>query len=480
MTTGLVFTVLGVYFLMLITIAYFTSRNADSNTFFTAHKSSPWPLVAFGMIGTSLSGATFISVPGKVGLTQFTYFQIVLGYLAGYLVVALVLLPLYYRLKLISIYGYLETRFGAMSKLSGSGIFLISRLIGASLRLFLAASVLQLFLFNQLNVPFEATVLFTIILIWVYTFKGGIKTIVWTDTFQTFFLITSLVTTTFVIGNQLNLNLTGVFERINSGGYLKMFVLNDFKSPMFFGKQFIGGFFITIAMTGLDQDLMQKNLTCKNLNDAQKNMFWFSVVLVLVNLLFLTMGALLYVFAQEKEIAIPEKTDQLFPTLALSHLGILAGLSFLVGITASSYASADSALASLTTSFCVDFLKVEKWEEKKINSTKNLVHIGFSFLLLISIIIFKNSSDSSVIDAVLKMATYTYGPLLGMFAFGIFTKVQIKDQLTPFICLLSPFLTWLVELYIPQFLGGYKFGYELLPINGMLTFGMMWLARKKI
>lgn len=478
MTPTIVFSVLGSYFLMLIAIAYLTSKGADSNTFFTAKKTSPWYLVAFGMIGTSLSGATFISVPGRVGVTQFTYFQIVLGYLAGYLVVALVLMPIYYRLNLVSIYGYLENRFGKTTKLSGSAIFLVSRLIGAGLRLFLAASVLQLFLFNDLGIPFETTVLITIFLIWVYTFKGGIKTIVWTDTFQTFFLVTSLITTIIVIINRLDLSLVSVFESIQQKGYLKVFEFQDVNSPRFFAKQFFGGFFITIAMTGLDQDLMQKNLTCKNLGEAQKNMFWFSFILVIVNLLFLSMGALLFLFAANNNISIPEKTDQLFPTLALSHLGLVAGLSFLLGITASSYASADSALASLTTSFCIDFLETEKKDEKTTNKIKNMVHLGFSFLLFATILIFNRFSDASVIDAVLKIATYTYGPLLGMFTFGILTKTNIKDNFSPYICLLSPILTWLIEIYLPPFLNGYQFGYELLPLNGAITFLLMWLARR--
>jgi Na+/proline symporter len=476
-----VFSVLLVYFLLLLSIAFLTSQKSDSLSFFNANKNAPWPLVAFGMIGTSLSGATFISVPGKVGVSQFTYFQVVLGYVAGYVVVALVLLPVYYKLNLISIYGYLETRFGRITRLTGSTIFLVSRLIGASLRLFLAANVLQLYLFDHYKIPFEIAVLTTIFLIWIYTLKGGIKTIIWTDTLQTLFLLWSLITSIFVIYKSFDSNFDAILTAIRTKGYFKTFVFDDFKSELFFGKQFLGGFFITIAMTGLDQDLMQKNLTCRTLKDAQKNMFVFSIILVIINLLFLFLGALLYLYALENNIQLPKKTDNLYPTLAFHHLGWVAALCFLLGITASSYASADSALTSLTTSFCIDFLKIEQFPEKSIIKIKNLIHLLFSLLLFVGILLFFYTSDYAVIDAILKIATYTYGPLLGLYTFGIFTNYTINESWVPFICFLSPILTILIENFLPWLLNNnYKFGYELLPLNGLLTVLLLYLNSRKL
>lgn len=469
MSTTLISSIIILYFIMLLTIAWITSKNADSNDFFTAQKQSPWYLVAFGMIGTSISGATFISVPGKVGVASFSYFQLVIGYLAGYLVVALVLMPLYYRLNLISIYSYLDQRFGKRTYQTGSFFFLLSRTIGSSLRLYLAAAVLQLFIFDALNIEFWVTVSITILLIWVYTFKGGIKTIIWTDTIQTLFLITALITSIVVITKDLNLTPYGLIENIYTSKYSQIFFLNDPNDAKFFIKQFIGGMFITIVMTGLDQDLMQKNLTCKNIKEAKKNMFWFSVILVGVNLLFLTLGALLYIYCDIKEIAIPKRTDDLYPLLALSHFGIIAGIAFLLGIIASSYASADSALASLTTSFCIDFLNFKDKDEPTKQKQKFYVHLGFSLVLLISILIFRMLNNSTVIDSVLKMASYTYGPLLGLFTLGIFTKYKINDRLSPYICFLSPIITYVVVHLIEDNFS-YKFSFELLLFNGTLTF----------
>ncbi|HZB15092.1 MAG TPA: sodium:solute symporter [Chryseolinea sp.] len=475
----LVITILAGYFGMLILISVLTSRGADTNTFFTGNRQSPWYLVAFGMIGASLSGVTFISVPGNVGKVGFGYFQVVLGYLLGYWVIIGVLMPLYYRLNLISIYTYLEHRFSFWTYKTGAFFFLISRTIGSSLRLYLAATVLQLFLFDAWNVPFFVTVATTIILIWIYTFKGGIKTIVWTDTFQTFFLITAVCIAVWQITDRLGMSTSEMISTIQASKYSQIFYFDDPNSPMYFWKQFIGGAFIAITMTGMDQEIMQKNLTCKSLGDAQKNMFWFSLTLVVVNLLFLVLGALLYMYSETHQLPIPAATDELFPRLAFGELGLAVGLFFLLGITASSYASADSALAGLTTSFCIDFLNFKSKKEDQRRKEKFIVHIGFSLLFLIIIIVFKEINERSVIDAVLNIAGYTYGPLLGLFSFGILTKRKVKDQLVPVICVLAPILSYILSLNSERLFGGYKISLEILVINGLITFAGLWLVSKR-
>src|SRR5579859_1836374 len=479
MTPLFVSSIILVYFAALITISYFTSKGADSNTFFTAHRQSPWYLVAFGMIGSTLSGVTFVSVPGAVGKVGFAYFQVVLGYLVGYWIIIGVLMPIYYRLRVISIYTYLEQRFDIWSYRTGAFVFLIGRSIGSSLRLFLAATVLQLFLFDAWGVPFYATVAVTIALIWIYTFKGGVKTIIWTDTFQTVFLVGAVVITVWQIAGKLGFSFPEMLAAIDAKGYSRIFVLDSPGSPLFFPKQFFGGVFITIAMTGLDQEIMQKNLTCKSLGDAQKNMFWFSIVLVIVNLLFLTLGALLFLYCEKKGIAIPQYTDELFPRLAFNELGPLVGILFLLGITASSYASADSALAGLTTSFCIDFLNFKDKDEKTKQRQKFVVHLGFSMLFLIIILVFKEVNEKTVIDAVLNVAGYTYGPLLGLFSFGIFTKRKVAGKLVPVVCLISPALSYGISSNSVAWFSGYKTGIEILIVNGLLTYLGLWLISKK-
>jgi len=479
MSPILILTIIVIYFGALVFISFLTSRNADTQAFFTGNRSSKWYLVAFGMVGTSISGVTFISVPGEVGTNGFAYFQIVMGYLVGYTFIALVLMPIYYKLNLISIYTYLEKRFGTYSYKTGSFFFLLSRTIGASFRLFLAADVLQLMIFNQMGVPFELTVFITVALIWVYTFKGGIKTIVWTDSFQTLFLIGSLVLTVITVKNELGWSLGDFITTISESRYSQIFFW-DVNDSKFFFKQFVSGAFIAIVMTGLDQDLMQKNLTCKNIGEAQKNMFTFTIILVFVNFLFLTLGALLYVFAQQKGIITPAKTDQLFPYLALNFFGTPAAILFLLGIIASTYASADSALASLTTAFCIDFLNFEKrTNEKNRSRLKFYVHLGFSLLLLMVIVIFKYANDQAVVSSVFKAAGYTYGPLLGLFFFGLFTKRKVIDRLVPYICFASPLLCYLINLNSEALFGGYKIGFEILLLNGFITFLGMWVLKPR-
>jgi Na+/proline symporter len=478
MTPFIALTLLVIYFSLLIIIAHYTSKGADTNAFFTANKQSPWYLVAFGMIGTSISGVTFVSVPGAVANIHFSYFQVVLGYAIGYLFIATVLMPMYYRLNLISIYSYLDKRFGFWSYKTGSFFFLFSRTIGSAIRLYVAVNVLQLAIFERLGVPFELTVLITIALIWVYTYKGGVKTIIWTDTLQTFFLLTALVITIVLISNQLNLGFGQLISTIKASPYSDIWVW-DPNNKHYFLKDFLSGAFIAIVMTGLDQDLMQKNLTCKNIGEAQKNMFWFYVVLVFINLLFLSLGALLYTYAAQMGVEIPKKTDDLYPMLALgNHFGTLAAITFLLGIIAATYASSDSALTALTTAFCIDFMNIEKHEEDQRKKIKHWVHIGFSALFFVVIVIFKRLNSEDVISAVFDLAGYTYGPLLGLFAFGLFLKRPLKDSIVPFICVLSPILTYILVQHSPDWFNGYKVGFERLILNGSITFiGLLLISK---
>ena len=479
MNTTVALVILIVYFGMLIAVSFYTARGADTTTFFTANRQSPWWLVAFGMIGTSLSGVTFISVPGAVGKIGFSYFQVVLGYIIGYIVIGTVLMPLYYRLNLISIYGYLEKRFGFWSYKTGAGFFLLARTVGSAVRLYVAAGVLQLALFNGLGVPFEVSVLITIGLIWAYTFKGGVKTIILTDSLQTIFLITAVVLTIVLIAQELGLSFGQLVQTVQDDPNAQIFFW-DKNDPKNFYKQFISGAFIAIVMTGLDQDLMQKNLTCKNIGEAQKNMFWFTITLVVVNFLFLSLGVLLYLFAQREGIAIPARTDDLYPLLALNHLGLVVAITFLLGITAATYASADSALTALTTSFCIDFMNVEKRPEVERSRIKHVVHIGFSLLFYVVILIFRQVNSKEVITAVFDIAGYTYGPLLGLYAFGMFNKRPVLDRAVPFICLASPVLTYIVNENSAAWFGGYQFGFERLLLNGLFAYAGLWAVSKSV
>ncbi|MFH6985011.1 sodium:solute symporter [Marinoscillum luteum] len=466
------------YFLLLIVISWLTSRNATDSDFYNANRQSPWYLVAFGMIGASLSGVTFISVPGEVGNSNFYYFQVVIGYLLGYFVIAKVLLPLYYRLNLVSIYSYLEQRFGFWSYKSGAFFFLLSRIIGSSFRLFLVASVLQISFFDAFNFPFWVSVLVTIVLIWLYTFQGGIKTIVWTDTLQTAFMIASVVISIVFVTNELDWSFSEMIGHIAEDERSNIFNW-EWQSGRNFFKQFFAGAFIAIVMTGLDQDMMQKNLTCRSLGDAQKNMFWFCIILVIVNFLFLSMGLLLFQYSEAIGVSIPSRTDFLFPELAINHFSTLGAVVFLLGITAAAYSSADSALTALTTSFCVDFLGFSPKNYSQKKTLRKLVHLGFSFVLFLVILVFQAINDQSVITAVFVAAGYTYGPLLGLFALGIFTKYDLRDELVPVICLLSPVISYIININSESWLGGYKFGFEILILNGLLTFIGLLLIRKK-
>ncbi len=468
MSSTLIVSVIVIYFLVLVGISFLTGKSDSNASFFSGDKQSPWYIVAFGMIGASLSGVTFISVPGWVVTSEFSYMQMVFGYLLGYLVIATVLMPLYYRMNLTSIYTYLQDRFGNSSYKTGAIFFLISRVIGAAFRLYLVANVLQMAIFDAWGIPFEMTVVVTILLIWIYTFRSGIKTIIWTDTLQTLFMLVAVGLSVYLISVDMNLSFSSLITTVKESEYSQIFF---WEGKQHFVRQFLSGAFLAIVMTGLDQDMMQKNLSCKSLGDAQKNMFWFSIVLVFVNLLFLSLGALLYMYADIHGISFT-KADDLFPAVALNGgLGIGVGVLFILGLIAAAYSSADSALTSLTTSFCVDLLGFDENAGVKEIKQRKLIHFGFSILLVIVILIFKAINDDSVISALFKVAGYTYGPLLGMYAFGLFTQINVKDKWVPLVAIFSPVVCYIIQLYI-------SFGFELLILNGAITFGGLYLLRK--
>ncbi len=465
------------YFGVLMLVSYFTSRGDSNTDFFKAGKQSPWYLVAFGMIGASLSGVTFISVPGWVEASNFSYFQVVLGYTVGYAVIGLILLPLYYKLNLTSIYTYLEGRFGPSSYKTGASFFLLSRVIGASFRLYLVANVLQLLVFDEMGVPFVVTVTITILLIWLYTFKAGIKTIVWTDTLQTLFMLIAVGVAIYFVSDEMGLNASAAIDLISSSDMSQIFFFDDWKSNDYFFKQFISGAFIAIVMTGLDQDMMQKNLTCRNLGDAQKNVFWFTIVLTIVNLVFLGLGLLLTVYASQN--GIDAQRDQLFPTIAVNGgLGIGLAIVFLLGLIAAAYSSADSALTSLTTSFSIDILEIEKkYDVLKQVAVRKRIHIMMSVVLVLVIIIFKYViADATVIAKLFTFAGYTYGPLLGLYSFGLFTEWKVKDRFVPIVAIASPILAYALSEWSTTV--GFEFGFFILILNGALTFLGLVLIRK--
>jgi len=467
------------YFSLLILISYFISKKDEGNdAFFKANKNSPWYLVAFGMIGASLSGVTFISVPGKVEASQFVYFQLVLGYIVGYFVIGTVLLPLYYRLNLTSIYTYLGDRFGRYSYKTGAWFFILSRTVGSNLRLMLVADVLQTLVFDKLNVPYWITVTVTILLIWLYTKKSGIKTIIWTDTLQTLFMLISVVVCIVIVSEDLGLNISNISGFIAESDFSKTFFFDDASLPSYFWKQFLSGAFIAIVMTGLDQDMMQKNLTCRNLKDAQKNMFWFTIVLTFVNFLFLLLGLLFTEYALKYNI--DAHKDQLFPILANEYLGLGVAFFFVLGLIAAAYSSADSALTSLTTSFSIDILEIEKkYDAAKQIAIRKRIHLQFVFISIFVILGFKYFvADVSIIDKVLKFAGFTYGPLLGLYSFGLFTKWQVRDKLVPFVAITAVLSSVVLNLYSETWFG-FAFGFEILIVNGMLAFLGLVLIRRK-
>lgn len=470
---------IGGYFTLLFFISFLTSGKGDSHTFFSANKSSPWYLVAFGMIGTSLSGVTFISVPGDVKNSSFSYLGIVLGYLIGYTVIATVLMPMYYRLNLVSIYTYIEQRLGKAAYKTAAGFFLLSRSVGSAARFYLVLGVLQLMVFDAFGIPFWVSVVAGVALIWLYTFRGGMKTIIVTDTLQTFFMLAAVGISLYLIADALKLGFSDLLHQSWNGPYSQVY-FGDWQSKYNFWKQLVAGAFIAIVMTGLDQDMMQKNLTCRNLPEAQKNMFWFSLTLFVVNLMFLTLGAALYMYAEQMAVALPARTDQLFPLLARDYFTPVAAIAFIMGIIAATYASTDSALTALTTSFCIDILNFDKLQdEQQKNLLRLWVHIGFSVLLVVIVLLFRWLNQDSLITAVFKLAALTYGPLLGLFAFGMFTSLKVKSRYIPVVAIAAPVICYFLRENSANLLGGYQFGHELLLLNGSLVFLGLWLCRER-
>ncbi|WP_372775755.1 sodium:solute symporter [Mangrovibacterium sp.] len=478
MSPLIVFVVIASYFLLLMLISVLTSRRADNMSFFNANKSSPWYLVAYGMLGASLSGVTFISVPGEVANSSFAYMQFVFGNLVGYWLIAFLLLPFYYRLNLISIYSFLEERLGFYSLKTASFFFLLSKVIGAAFRLYLVALVLQLAFFDAFGLPFSVSVAVSIFLIWLYTYRAGIKTIVWTDTLQTTFLVMAVVFTIWKISDAMGFSAMQMTSSVSDSARSQIFDW-EWRSPNFFYKQFFAGIFMAVVINGMDQDIMQKNLTCRNLGEARKNMLVFSSLFVFVVLLFLGLGDLLYQYADFLEVNLPPMSDQVYPFLALNHLGYWVAGAFLIGITAAAFSSADSALTAMTTSFCVDFLGLEKSQNRASTAIRKWVHVGFSVLLVVVILLFKLINDQSVVVAVFKAAGYTYGPILGLFTYAFFVKRPLYDRFVPIVAVVAPLLTFLISANSEAMFWGYKFGFELLIVNGVLTFlGLVAIRRR--
>lgn len=491
MSPILIISFIAFYFLFLLGIAWYTSRKSTAESYFLGNKASPWYIVAFGMIGDSLSGVTYISVPGKVGGAHFSYLQLVLGYFVGYFIISHILLPTYYKLNLTSIYEYLKSRFGKRTQKTGALFFILSRIMGAAGRLYLAAGVIQLFVFDRfetVHVPFWVSVSVILILMLLYTYKGGIKTLVWTDSFQSFFLVLGVVLSIVAIINKLDISFGTAISNVVNSEYTQTFFW-DWKKSNFFFKEFLGGIFIAVAMTGLDQNMMQKNLSCKSLGEAQKNIFWFSVIMVIVNIIFLSLGALLYIYYNQSGIEIPTNpethkilTDKVFPNLALNHLGMFAGLVFIIGLTAATFSSADSVLTTLTTSFYIDILEYDrndKLTEKQKAKHRTVIHILFAVTLWIVILFFDALNQKAIIDSILMLAGYTYGPLLGLFTLGFFTKLNLNDKLVPLVCIIAPVMTYLLANTFKSVLGDYQIGNELILINATITIILLSLVQKK-
>lgn len=481
MTPFLVIVTIAIYFIFLFGISHLASRNTDSDGFFTGNRKSPWFLVAIAMIGSSISGVTFVSVPGMVGAKGFSYLQMVLGFFVGQLIIAFVLIPLFYKMNVVSIYQYLENRFGIRSYKTGAWFFFLSKMLGAAVRLFLVCITLQLLVFDPLHLPFALNAAITVLLVWLYTFKGGVKTLIWTDAFKTFCLVVSVVLCIYYIAADLNLNLTGMLKEINASDLSKTFFFDDINDKRFFFKQFLAGIFTMIATTGLDQDMMQRNLSCKNHKDSQKNIITSGLSQIVINGLFLMLGALLFIYAGKMSIALPESSDQLFPLIATGgYFPTVVGVLFIIGLISAAYAAAGSALTALTTSFTVDILQAkEKQGEEKLNSTRKKVHIGMAIGMALVIIIINALNNTSVIDAVYILASYTYGPILGLFTFGILTKKQVKDRYIPWVALAAPVLSYILQANSKAWFNGYEFSYELLLFNALFTcIGLTLLIKK--
>ncbi len=478
MTGTLILVIILCYFGLLLIISHIISRkNSDNDAFFLGNRKSPWYVVAIGMIGTSISGVTFISVPGMVRSIDMTYMQMVFGFFVGYLFIAYVLLPIYYKLQLTTIYEYLNQRLGHFSYKTGASFFLISRIIGSSARLYLVAMILQTLVFAKWNIPFYVTVIGIMLLIWGYTFRSGVKTIIWTDLLQTLCFIAAIILIIWQVSNKLGYGFEGTVDYVRHSEHFRIFVFDDWGSKQNFVKQFLSGIFITIVMSGLDQDIMQKNLTCKSLKEAQKNMLSYGFAFIPINFILLSLGILLLGFAAKYQIALPAVPDKILPILATEYLGFPVLVFFTIGIIAAAFASADSALASLTTSVCVDILDIKNKEEKKAKKIRMNVHFIVNMIFVGVILIINYIGEDSIIDAIYKIASYTYGPLLGLFAFGLFTKWNVKDRFVPYVAVASPLICYAVKIFLHDKYN-YEVGYEILLLNGLLTFSGLMLLRK--
>ncbi|HET6996065.1 MAG TPA: sodium:solute symporter [Chitinophagaceae bacterium] len=479
MSAGLLFSFVIGYFVLLLGVAWYTSRNSNNDSFFIGNRNSNWMLVAFGMIGTSLSGVTFVSVPGGVGRESFAYAQIVIGYVIGYILIAFVLLPLYYRLHLTSIYNYLSKRLGVYSYKTGASFFLLSRTLGATARLYLVVKILQDAILASFGVPFWATTLIILAMILIYTYEGGVKTIVFTDTLQTTFMLTGLIVCVVYILQTMDISFGTALSSMNEKGYSKIF-FTDPNSRLFFLKQILAGAFITITMTGMDQEMMQKAISVRRLGDSKKNMLTLSGIMVVVIMLFLFLGGLLYLYAAQEGVT--ATGDKLFPELALHHMPPIVSVIFIIALISALFPSADGAITALTSSFCIDILGMQRrddWTEKQKKSIRQRVHLSVAFVFLIFVLIFYKVNDPSMIGVILKVAAYTYGPLLGLFTFGIVTKRQVNDSLVPFVCIASPILCYILDKFQRDLFGSFEIGLELLIINGLLTFLGLWMISRK-
>jgi Na+/proline symporter len=474
-----ILSLVAIYFIVLLVIARITARGAGNSHFFIGERSSRWYLVAYGMIGTSLSGVTFMSVPGKVSKEHFYYLQIVIGYFIGYIIVAFVLLPLYYRLQLTSIYTYLQERFGQTSYRTGASFFILSRTLGASARIYLVLNVLQVFVLDSWGVPFVVTAALILLMIVLYTYQGGVKTIVWTDTLQTTFMILALIVTIWVISDSLGYSFSSLVSQLSDQGYTRVFD-TDWHSPSFWAKQILSGAFVTVAMTGLDQEMMQKNISCRNIGESQKNMLVFSVILVLVNFLFLILGGSLYLYLSAHQIPMPAKPDEVFPVIALQHLSPLVGLIFIIGLVSALFPSADGAITALTSSFCIDILGMNKSDESEESKTRTrkTVHLSVTFVFLVCILFFKWAGTGSVIDLILKIAGYTYGPLVALYALGLYTKLRLRERWVPVVCIIAPMLTYYINAHSTELLGGYKMGFESAFLNVAITMAGLLIIKE--
>ena len=481
MSSTLLFSFVIGYFLILLIVAWYTSRNSNNDSFFIGNKNSNWMLVAFGMIGTSLSGVTFVSVPGTVGSVGFAYFQVVIGYLIGYMIIAFILLPLYYKLNLTSIYNYLHHRFGTVSYKTGALFFIISRTLGATARLYLVINVLQIFILKDMGIPFGVTTFIILLMILLYTFEGGVKSIVFTDTLQTTFMLLGLVSCIIYIMYHVPFEPSAILSEMADRGMTKIFN-TDVNSASYFLKSIIGGIFITVGMTGLDQEMMQKNISVKTLRDSQKNMMTFSITMVVVNFLFLILGGLLYLFAESN--GIKTANDDLFPTVALSHMPTALSIVFIIGLISALFPSADGALTALTSSYCIDILGLKRREnldEKAKKKIRLTVHFTFAAIFFVMVILFKLIDNKSIIDVILKVAGFTYGPLLGLFAFGILSKKQIHDKYALYVCLAATLIILGIDYGSQMFFDKFKIGYELLIYNGLLTYlGLLLISKKEV